>query len=826
MTTWVVREGNEGQGESKALAEGVATMGYRDMRDPASFGDRDSMREWYRQQYSDLPDQKIISEVTQIWDFAQNMQQGDLIVLPCKKQPIVWVGRVTGPYRFDKAGPDRHIRPVNWLDNIPRSMFDPQSSNSLDLPGTIYRLKEETTDEIKTLLDRKQQLLQLYKELVLTYAKVAKNVADGVISCPHIKFEHEMESKEALKSLLDDFLLAPTVEKFQKFWNRPYIWAAAMGGNPTNLIKKNGLDKITNVLREIDSATEYNPTWEKELGAYGALSEFWGKLKDRPIRNSCSNNALVFLGYSKVKSYPDFLVGFKQFLTYYQSLIGQERITQYPIEIELDQLFNFVDKATNTDLIENPNIIDPDIKTLYAVKKHIEELLHPSDVPPVSAPIYWIEKRNLKRYPYLESTDYALGRALLSGQTSKPDAQGRVKDIRKTMREVKPGDVVLHLINNKCFSGISVAASAVDDKLLWPEENKPPSKPAYVVWLQNYTELEPPIYKSEFLGDDPVFERLVQISESYAGREGYSGGLFYDTKNRKIGQGGYLTRAPPEAVDILNEIYTQKTGHQLPHIPPPQRRSWIFQAVPERYNLVARLPSLGEEPWSANKRRELMRVGDTVYYWQAGKDAGVYGVGTIVTYPQKALDTEFGEWGVITRIDRFLGSRYIPKQTFVDDPVLQRSAIMTSHQGTNFLLTSEEADAITKYMPAPLSPTNEIFYGPPGTGKTYNVVNRALELVHDDRDYCKYSKKTRPELDAEFNLLQKKGQIEFITFHQSYSYEEFVEGIRPVLDTDEKAGGLDYKLKTGVFRNIVKRARAPENRARHFVLVIDEINRG
>jgi 5-methylcytosine-specific restriction protein B len=64
----------------------------------------------------------------------------------------------------------------------------------------------------------------------------------------------------------------------------------------------------------------------------------------------------------------------------------------------------------------------------------------------------------------------------------------------------------------------------------------------------------------------------------------------------------------------------------------------------------------------------------------------------------------------------------------------------------------------------------------------------------------------------------------FVTFHQSYGYEEFVEGLRPVLDGDSEAGEIQYEIRSGVFKDLCRRARsAPDQR---FAMVIDEINRG
>lgn len=64
----------------------------------------------------------------------------------------------------------------------------------------------------------------------------------------------------------------------------------------------------------------------------------------------------------------------------------------------------------------------------------------------------------------------------------------------------------------------------------------------------------------------------------------------------------------------------------------------------------------------------------------------------------------------------------------------------------------------------------------------------------------------------------------FVTFHQSYGYEEFVEGLRPVLTDEAQEGDIAYEIRPGVFKDLCQRARlAPDQR---FAMVIDEINRG
>lgn len=102
-------------------------------------------------------------------------------------------------------------------------------------------------------------------------------------------------------------------------------------------------------------------------------------------------------------------------------------------------------------------------------------------------------------------------------------------------------------------------------------------------------------------------------------------------------------------------------------------------------------------------------------------------------------------------------------------------------------------------------PRNQILYGPPGTGKTYNTVIKAIEitnpeLIQKDKDGNVENYKT---LKEKFDELKQQGQIEFVTFHQSYSYEEFVEGIKPDLESNE----LKYKLEDGIFKKICNSAK-------------------
>ncbi|EAL2173952.1 AAA family ATPase, partial [Campylobacter coli] len=94
---------------------------------------------------------------------------------------------------------------------------------------------------------------------------------------------------------------------------------------------------------------------------------------------------------------------------------------------------------------------------------------------------------------------------------------------------------------------------------------------------------------------------------------------------------------------------------------------------------------------------------------------------------------------------------------------------------------------------------NQILYGSPGTGKTYHTIDKALEILGENL-------KSRDEKKAKFDEYVKNGQIVFITFHQSYGYEEFVEGIKPMMNNEANSQEIQYEIKDGVFKDICNKA--------------------
>lgn len=92
-------------------------------------------------------------------------------------------------------------------------------------------------------------------------------------------------------------------------------------------------------------------------------------------------------------------------------------------------------------------------------------------------------------------------------------------------------------------------------------------------------------------------------------------------------------------------------------------------------------------------------------------------------------------------------------------------------------------------------PLNQIYYGPPGTGKTYGAITEALKIIEGKEFHG-----TRFEAIERFKNYESQGLIRMVTFHQSYSYEDFIEGIRPI--TNSK-GQIEYKIVSGLLKSFL-----------------------
>lgn len=85
---------------------------------------------------------------------------------------------------------------------------------------------------------------------------------------------------------------------------------------------------------------------------------------------------------------------------------------------------------------------------------------------------------------------------------------------------------------------------------------------------------------------------------------------------------------------------------------------------------------------------------------------------------------------------------------------------------------------------------NIILYGPPGTGKTYHTVIYVVAII-ENKELAAVSEEDYDDVLDRYNEYKTKGVVEFATFHQSYEYEEFIEGIKPVMDNENEKNEFD-----------------------------------
>lgn len=169
----------------------------------------------------------------------------------------------------------------------------------------------------------------------------------------------------------------------------------------------------------------------------------------------------------------------------------------------------------------------------------------------------------------------------------------------------------------------------------------------------------------------------------------------------------------------------------------------------------------------------------------------------------------FGGGGAVRKdnvIKTLKSKKLNPSAIFKNDEISMRSiydTLFCEYTKSNTSNSNKEIAATNKEEKGTMKKfaLNKILYGPPGTGKTYKTISDAISIVNPNFDISQ----ERPILKDEYNRLSKEGKIVFTTFHQSMSYEDFVEGIKPVLNQDHK--NITYDIQDGIFKAISDKAK-------------------
>jgi len=154
MSLWLVRAGRHGEQEQGALENGVVTIGWNEFPDLSKIKTKEELAKLYAKVYPGAKKMQAVNEVGQIWRFIHEIQKGDLVALPLKKQSAIAIGEVSREYEYSElANNIKHIRRVKWLKTIPRSAFDQDILYSLGAFMTVCQIsRNDAENRVKEVL--------------------------------------------------------------------------------------------------------------------------------------------------------------------------------------------------------------------------------------------------------------------------------------------------------------------------------------------------------------------------------------------------------------------------------------------------------------------------------------------------------------------------------------------------------------------------------------------------------------------------------------------------------------------------------------------------
>jgi restriction system protein len=150
MAIWLIRAGSHGEYEQKFIQENRVYVTWANLNvDLVKLDKRAALVEQMKKRYPDDKPKAILNWAGQVWPFAREIKQGDLVILPLKSQPAIQVGEITGDYHFEPDGPNPffHWRPVKWIgEAIPRANFGKDLLYSFGAFMTICHIQRNNAE--------------------------------------------------------------------------------------------------------------------------------------------------------------------------------------------------------------------------------------------------------------------------------------------------------------------------------------------------------------------------------------------------------------------------------------------------------------------------------------------------------------------------------------------------------------------------------------------------------------------------------------------------------------------------------------------------------
>lgn len=396
-----------------------------------------------------------------------------------------------------------------------------------------------------------------------------------------------------------------------------------------------------------------------------------------------------------------------------------------------------------------------------------------------------------------------------------------------TMTELQEDDIVLHYSNGALRYVSRVLVPAVESQQPQALKNSYHDRPGYLVKVEYY-ELQPAIPLK-------MVTAALQTLDIQQGPFDSNGGV----------KQGYLFRFDEKALQRIQQTHLATNWPEFTQLDREEAvKYWIFKSNPQYYKAVDALRDQAVHNWRVPTHQQAIKKGDKVILWITGAEAGCYALATVNSDVDWIKDKVSPYWVNKTKEhEEYTGCDLLIDYSLVDCPILQTQItdnenltnLHIGQQGRIFSATAQEymelerlaqeqlvqcsampericneaysmdqfvaetyLDAIeaTRWLRAIRRKGQVVLYGPPGTGKTY-VAERLAKLLLSEGD----------------------GFSELVQFHPAYSYEDFMQGIRPTTQDD---GSIGYSLMPGRFLDFCQRAMMCEGTC---VFIIDEINR-
>ncbi len=209
---------------------------------------------------------------------------------------------------------------------------------------------------------------------------------------------------------------------------------------------------------------------------------------------------------------------------------------------------------------------------------------------------------------------------------------------------------------------------------------------------------------------------------------------------------------------------------------------------------------------------------DRVIIWQSGKDTGCLGLGMVVSdllkndQNQGLYVTLFINYNLQDKpISRDqLGTQACRFDDYYEPEFVADMVEMKGEGHYNCLLEiiqenqlAEDKSEELVGSSVPIFPHNIILYGPSGTGKTYRTINYALSII-EQKPLAEIASENRRDLRDRYNKYAEEGYIHFLTFHENFRYQDFIESFRK---TTPNAQGVSHEVEEGVFKQIALEAK-------------------